>query len=260
MDTRDTLIRLLASFQQDVQACMHHESQDFILSQPGADGGQSTVADPILLGNFVVDSFNRHLAQAQEATQSDHVRAMPEVSPLAADGRGEAPEYDGNRPRTHGSDPRLGKMAEVMLAVGQLLAVLESEACGVSDAHRDTLETLLTALDSLGEQVAEVHGGAPGHTPDMIHEATGALAERYNTILDIVYETCDDPIVPRLFTRIDVGGGAQGDGPSARALVELAANRASLAAYLRKLAGRSETGSGMRGHMSHGHGAPALPG
>jgi hypothetical protein len=255
MDAKGTLIQLLRSFRDDVQMCMQNESKDFMLAQPYASGdhsGQSEVADPILLGDFVVDAYNQYVGQAQELTRSPIVHALLAIAPLGEGAYDAVEPRDAVRPRTHGTDPRLGKMAEVLLAAGQLLRALQAETSGADDARNETVDTLLTALDSLAEQVTEARKGNLGHELDTGREATCALAERYNTILDIAYETCDDPIVPRLFTMVDVDRAAANDEAGMRALAELATNQASLAAYLRKLVARSEQNAGMRGEASNG--------
>jgi hypothetical protein len=241
---------------------MQNESKDFMMSQPGGDGGQSEVADPILLGDFVVDAYNQYRTHAQELTQDEMVGALPAIAPLGADAHG-APRQDGDarwpesRPRTHGSDPRLGKMAEILLATGQLLAALQAETSKADDARNDTLNTLLTALAALNQQVDETR---QGHTEEMVREAACALAERYNACLDLVTETCDDPIAHRLFARIDVDAARDDDHAGTRVRAELSASGTSLEAYLRKLVARSEPGSGMRGKVWDGKSTPALAG
>ncbi|MAF10860.1 hypothetical protein CMK11_10470 [Candidatus Poribacteria bacterium] len=259
MNARDTLIRLLTSLRDDVEMCIQNESKDFMLAQPYAagDGGPSEVADPILLGDFVVDTYNRYLAQAVEATDDAMVRALPTIAPLGAAPVDAAPPQDQSRPRTHGADPRLAKMTEVLMASGQLLAVLQAQESEGENKHADTLETLLTALTSLMEQL---DGTRQGHTEDMVREAACPLAERYNAYLDLVVETCDDPIVPRLFTKIDVRGEHADDAKGTRVRAELAASGASLIAYLRRLVGRAEPTSGMRGQVWDGKSKPALAG
>ncbi len=263
MDAKDTLIQLLSAFRQDLQFCMQNESKDFMMSQPGGDGGQSEVADPILLGDFVVDAFNRYLTQAQELTGNATVHAIPTISPLGDAATSSAPRQDGDsrwpesRPRTHGSDPRLGKMAEVLLAAGQLLAVLQAQESGAENERADTLDTLLAALTALIEQVDRTHHG---YREDMVRETVCPLAERYNAYLDLVVETCDDPIVPRLFSKIDVSDGHEDDANGRRVRAELAASGAGLVAYLGRLLDRAESASGMRGKVGAGVNKPTLPG
>ena len=257
MEARDTLIRLLASFRRDVEMCIENESKDFMLSQPGGDGGQSNVADPILLGDFVVDAYNRYLEQARGLTDNPVVDALASVTPLGAAGGAPEGARDDSRPRTHGADPRLGKMAEVMLATGQLLTALEAEASEATAARTDTLATLISAIDALGGPIGDARDAldqAHGETTGTMGEAVAALVERYNTYADLVHETCDDPIVPRLFGRIDTD-----DAGTSRLLAELATRTDSLVAYLRKLVARSEPASGMRGEVWDGA-KPALPG
>ena len=256
MEARDTLIRLLVSLREDVDMCIHNESRDFMLAKPhGGDGGPSEVADPILLGDFVVDAYNHYLEHAQGLTDNPMLVALPALAPLGAVAPDADEPVEESRPRTHGSDPRLGKMAEAMLAAGQLLAVLQGEASEATAARRDTLSTLVAAIDARGGPIGDAQDtldGDHGEAPKALRQVVNALVERYNTYTDLVHETCDDPIVPRLFGRIDTDK----DG-AARSLAELATRTDSLAAYLRKLVARSETASGMRAKVWEGA-QPAL--
>ncbi|MEO2003343.1 MAG: hypothetical protein ABGY41_04540 [Candidatus Poribacteria bacterium] len=261
MDTRDTLIRLLLALQRDVDACIQHESQDFMLSKPGAGaGGQTTVADPILLGHFIVDAYNRLLTDARAISSSPFLASMPSVGPLSGDTPYDDTPHDESRPRTHGADPRLGKMAEVLLAAGQLLAVLDGEASGASEARNETVETLIVAVEALGQQVTAGPGVGGPREPAMVLEAACALAERYNAYLDLVIETCEDPIVARLFPRIDIDHARAEDAAGAGTLAALSADTTSLAAYLRKLIARSQPALGTRAKMREGDTRPVLAG
>jgi len=151
-------------------------------------------------------------------------------------------------------------MAEVLLATGQLLAALQAEASGANAGRRDTLETLLGALEVLAGQVDAEPGVGGPRTPTMVREAACALAERYNAHLELVVETCADPIVARLFSRIDIGEAREEDTAGAGMLSALSADTASLVAYLRKLVARADGGSGIRGKMWDGDSKPALAG
>jgi hypothetical protein len=147
-----------------------------------------------------------------------------------------------------------------LLAAGQLLAVLEGEASGASQARNETVETLMVAVEVLGQQVrAEPAVGVP-RTPSMVLEEACALAARYNAYLDLVIETCEDPIVARLFPRIDVDQARDEDAAGAGTLAALSADTTSLAAYLRKLIARSQPALGTRAKTREGDTRPVLAG
>lgn len=103
--TMPTLIQLLQDLCDELKRCLERESRP-------------SRKDPIVLGDFIVDAYNRYLARAKELSDEPMVHALPEVVPLgpvAPD-----PERDVLR-----GDPRLGKMAEVALAARSLQTALQ---------------------------------------------------------------------------------------------------------------------------------------
>ena len=215
-----TLVKLLQDLDQELQTCL--KSRQI-----------SGAADPILLGDFIVDAYNRYLSAARAACDDAAIGTLPEVEKL-----GGADHATERRSRV-GDNPRLHKMHEVAFSVRQLLTLLERAAETERARSEGEISGVIALLDNLGNQVRNLSRersmkqiGRREHAVAEFDAFVRPLQEEYNRYLAIVIETTDDPVVAKLFRPLNT---EEGDvTPFEYRLSELRLAQSGLLSYLRK--------------------------
>ncbi|MBI1930900.1 hypothetical protein HYR99_42465 [Candidatus Poribacteria bacterium] len=215
----ETLTKLLQNLHEELKTCMEHKIGD----------GPFEVADPIWLGDFIVDTYNSYLIGAKAACDHPMIQGLPEVEKLAY------VAHEAEDTKRVGKDPRLHKMREVAFATQQLLTVLEG-AIKTSEAKTQSeIVGLTTLLENLGQQLAHVQA-----TTERLNREGGEspsvqpLVAEYNRYLGMVLETVDDPVLAKLFRPLELEGD-----DSHKKLSELKLAQSGLLSYLRKTHERS---------------------
>ncbi len=194
-----TLTKLLQDLHQELKTCMEHKRRS-----GGVEGDE---ADPILLGDFIVDAYNGYLSSAKAVFEDPFIQDMPLIEKLG--------ELDDDPPK-RASNHRLqvAKMHEVAFATRQLLICMENAKKSEKIRTESEISGAITLLENLGEQIDSIAdlpvkmGAAKVlHKEDLddMGHLPRPLAEEYNRCLTIVMETTDDPVVSKLFHPIDYG-------------------------------------------------------
>ena len=221
----ETLTKLLQNFHEELTICLENK-------QAGEFPGTDEMADPILLGDFIVDTYNNYLASAKSACEHPVIQMLPEIEKLM-----ETNQMDYDIRRGIGKLPRLQKMREVAFATKQLLTVLESMIETEKSKSQSEIMGVMTLLENLGEQI--------GHAQEAIREnpqeggqSVRHLVEEYNRYLGVVLETGEDAVIEKMFRPlepvVDETTSYQGK------LSELRLAQSGLLSYLRKMYERSE--------------------
>ena len=179
-----TLMELLQNLYQELETCMKHKIGD----------GPFEVADPIWLGDFIVDAYNSYLATAKTASDHPVIQGFPEVEKLAY----VADEADDTK--RVGKNPRLHKMHEVAFATKQLATILEGDIRARKSKAQSEIVGLTTLLENLGQQLPHIQ--AIGEDSQSVQP----LVAEYNRYLGMVLETVDDPVLAKLFCPLELDG------------------------------------------------------
>jgi hypothetical protein len=175
-----TLIQLLQDLYEELKTCLERENPP-------------SIKEPIVLGEFIVEAYNRYLRQAKELCADPMVQSMPELVPA-----GSPPEDEEGGVREAG--PRLQQMGEVSLATRSLLTALRAAAKQGTPGEPNEVPAAISLLSSL--EVALEHNTI--WTP----ESTNALVDQYNRCLEILEGAVEDPVLTAVFPRLDyVTGG-----------------------------------------------------
>ncbi|GEM_PF-5683696 len=194
-----TLTKLLQDLHQELKTCTEHKRR--------SGGVEGDVADPILLGDFIVDAYNGYLSTARSAFDDPVIQAMSQIERL---GEGD----DDPRKMKLNHDTRLAKMHEVAFATRQLLICMEDAKKSEKIRTESEISGAITLLENLGEQIDSIAdlpvkmGAAKVlHKEDLddMRHLPRPLAEEYNRCLTIVLETTDDPVISKLFHPVDYG-------------------------------------------------------
>ena len=215
----ETLTKLLQELHQELKTCMENEEPN------------SGMADPILLGDFIVDSYNSYLASAKITCDNTIIQAMPDIEKvdgLADDAHDDTP--DNRDDGRVGKNPQLQKMREVAFATKQLQTVLEGEMKTREAKTEGEIFGAMTLLENLGEQMEQ---------EDAIREDSDSgdflrsLLEEYNRCLGIVLESEEDTVLPKLFRPLEVAFGETTSYQEK--LSELRLAQSGLLSYLKKM-------------------------
>jgi hypothetical protein len=188
-----TLIDLLRDLRDEINACLMRENRP-------------SIKDPIILGDFVVEAYNRYLAQAKEACEDPLVQALEPIAIV-----GECEEHPPeSAAQQQGSHPRLQKMAEVKIAARSLHIILAGPDAPPAASRPAHTEVVLGVLRGL---MREVRRSGPECPLD-------AVVNQYNSLLAYLHEETSDPVFARLFPPLH--GGTEGalSQPEARMAVE----------------------------------------
>lgn len=202
--TMPTLIQLLQDLCDELKRCLERESRP-------------SRKDPIVLGDFIVDAYNRYLARAKELSDEPMVHALPEVVPLgpvAPD-----PERDVLR-----GDPRLGKMAEVALAARSLQTALQGVVKKAEPSEPPEVSAVLALLQSI-EVALALNTGSP--------ESLNVLVDQYNRCLGIAQEAVRDRVLESVFAPLQHTAG--GEEETEARFTELRTAQKALFTYLVRL-------------------------
>ena len=139
----ETLTKLLGKLHQELKTCMENKQKR---------GHDDELHDPIFLGDFIVDTYNKYLAAAKSACEHLFIQTMPEIEKLVG-----ADPVDYDIEKGVGNHPRLSKMREVALAAEQLQTILEGGVEMKADKAQRELAGVVTLLENLGEQIEQAH-------------------------------------------------------------------------------------------------------
>ena len=180
-----TLTALLTTLESELDACLNHTQ---------SLGHDQTIADPVLLGDFVVDTYNRYLSMAKSLFDHPLLTPMSDIEPL-----GDQFLVERAQEGAVGHHPRVVKMSEVAMAVRQVRTILEGGVATRTDrAHAETAG-VIALLENLGESIADTaHDGPAGADA----HAVAALITEYNRCLDMVLSRGDDPVAKRMFQQL----------------------------------------------------------
>jgi hypothetical protein len=220
-----TLKKLLQNFLEELEVCMEHTQ---VL--PGLN---SKIADPILLGDFTVDAYNKYLAVAKTASDNPIIQGTLEIQKLGeADyAAGDTEYYDDEIPLV-GKNPRLQKMREVAFATKQLLTVLEGMKQATDAKTQNEIAGVTTLLENLGEHIVQARR-ALKENPEQDERLVRRLIVEYNQCLEIVLEQREDAVLARMFQPLEA---SLGEGTSYRIILpELRLAQSGLLSYLQKM-------------------------
>lgn len=187
-----TLIKLLKNFHEELTMCMNHTDQ-----KGTASGDIMHVSSPVLLGDFIVDTFNTYLASARERCDDPLVHGLTSIEKTG---------------EVSGADEgfQLQKMHEVALATTQLLTCLEQSVETGHGGHQSEMMGIIVLLESLGEELSELshHIDEAKLTrrpvrDDEWWDATIPFLDAYNRYLGIAVEQINDPVLRELFRPIE---------------------------------------------------------
>ncbi|MAF12532.1 hypothetical protein CMK11_18960 [Candidatus Poribacteria bacterium] len=214
-----TLTALLTTLESELDACLHHTQ---------SLGHDQTIADPVLLGDFIVDTYNRYLSMAKSLFDHPLLTPMSDIEPL-----GDQFLVERAQEGAVGHHPRVVKMSEVAMAVRQVKTILEGGVGTKADRAQSEAAGAIALLENLGEQIEDTS------QLDLGGEDAGALAalvSEYNRCLELVSSRGDDAVVRRMFRQLSVGD----DDVSATAkLAETRLAQAGLLRYLTTAAQRA---------------------
>jgi len=218
----ETLIKLLQELHQELKTCMENEEP------------MSGMADPILLGDFIVDAYNSYLASAKTNCDNHIIQAMPEIEKVKVDQLVDDAHDKHNE--LVGKNPRLQKMREVAFATKQLQTVLEGAIKTEEAKTHSEIVGVMTLLENLGGQIGHAQE-AIRENPEEGGQSVRRLVEEYNRYLGIVLETTDDAVLAKMFSPlepvVDESTSYQGK------LSELRLAQSGLLSYLQKMDERS---------------------
>jgi hypothetical protein len=225
----ETLTKLLQELHQELTICTENK-------QAGEFPGTDEMADPILLGDFIVDTYNNYLASAKSACEHPVIQKLPEIEKLM-----ETNQVDYDIRRGVGKLPRLQKMREVAFATKQLQTVLEGMIETEKSKTQSEIIGVMTLLENLYEQIGHAQE-AIRENPEEGGQSIRHLVEEYNRYLGIVLETGEDAVIEKMFRPlepvVDETTSYQGK------LSELRLAQSGLLSYLRKMYERSEVQHG----------------
>ena len=186
----ETLTKLLQNFHEELATCLENK-------QAGEFPDTDEMADPILLGDFIVDTYNSYLVSAKSSCEHPLIQTLPEIEKLM-----ETNQVDYDIRRGVGKLPRLQKMREVAFATKQLLTVLEGMIETEKSKAQGEIVGVMTLLENLSEQI--------GHAQETIREnpeeggqSVRHLVEEYNRYLGIVLESTDDAVLAKMFSPLE---------------------------------------------------------
>ena len=188
----ETLTKLLKELHQELKTCMENEEPT------------SGMADPILLGDFIVDAYNSYLASAKANCDNPIIQSMPEiekvikVNPLVDD----AHDKHNTRDMRVGKNPQLQKMREVAFATRQLQTVLEGVIKTEAAKAQSEIFGMMTLLENLVGQIEHAQE-AIRENPEEGGQSVRHLVEEYNRYLGIVLETTDDAVLAKMFSPLE---------------------------------------------------------
>ena len=204
-----TLTKLLGEFHGELKTCMENRLHE--------------LPDPILLGDFIVDTYNRYLAAGKSAYEHPIIQTMPEIEKL----RGTDPvEYEIQK--GVGNHPRLGKMREVAMGAKQLQTLLEGGVEMKADKAQRELAGVVTLLKNLGEQIGQV--GVLDDS-EASRQTVQHVVKQYNHYLATALRATDDSVIPKMFRPLTVGD--ERTSPHAK-LSEVRLAQTGLLSYLRE--------------------------
>ena len=208
-----TLMELLQNLYQELKTCIEHKIGD----------GPFEVADPIWLGDFIVDAYNSYLVAAKTACDHPVIQGFPEIEKLAY------VAHEADDTKRVGKNPRLHKMHEVAFATKQLATILEGDIRARESKAHSEIVGLTMLLENLGQQLPHIQAiGEEGG------QSVQPLVAEYNRYLGMVLETVDDPVLAKLFRPLELDGD-----DSHKKLSELRLAQSGLLSYLRKTHERS---------------------
>jgi hypothetical protein len=223
-----TLTKLLQDLHQELKTCMEHKRRS-----GGVEGDE---ADPILLGDFVVDAYNSYLSSAKSTFDDPVIQTIPQIDML-----GEV-DYDLAQIRRVGDHPRLRKMHEVAFAARKLLIFLENAEKSEKARAESEMSGAITLIENLGEQIekiTELHAKMDMTNNFFQKEKNtdaGRLAQplidEYNRCLTVVLEASDDPVMSKLFRPLEYG--KEDEKSFSYRIVELKLAQSGLLSYLEK--------------------------
>ena len=210
----EILTELLSEFHHELKTCMENKQHD-------------KLPDPILLGDFIVDTYNRYLAAARSACEHPLIQTMPEIEKL-----GEAGTVDYDAKKGVGSLPQLSKMREVAMATKQLQTILEGGVEIKADEPQREIAGVVTLLENLGEQIGQVYDEFHRDPQTESSRPSLNLVMEYNRYLAVVLEATDDSVIPKMFRPLE-----EGDKVSTQArLSEVKLAQSGLLSYLSAMA------------------------
>jgi len=216
-----TLAKMLDDFQSDLKRCIENEEPN------------SGVHQPILLGNFIVDTYNGYLSQAKEILTDPIIQNMNDIDRLP----GDIPLNTGQlRDGIYIPEERLSKMNEVYIACRQLASALTG---AVKDGRAGTHSELVGAmafLVGLNEQIEKINN-IP--TDNVARGFIRQFAEQYNSALEMVLEATDDTVLEKLFQPLEIVSDDAEESVYQEMFYRLKIAIGSLTGYLRTRHGRS---------------------
>jgi hypothetical protein len=186
----ETLIKLLQNFHEELTICLENK-------QAGEFPDTDEMADPILLGDFIVDTYNNYLASTKSACEHPVIQTLPEMENLI-----ETNQVDYDIRRGVGKLPRLQKMREVAFATKQLLTVLEGMVETEKSKTQSEIVGVMTLLENLGEQIEKARV-AIRESPEEGGQSIRRLVEEYNRHLVLVLETKEDTVLTKMFSPLE---------------------------------------------------------
>lgn len=208
----ETLIELLKNFHDELKICMENKH--------GGIPGAHPMSDPILLGDFIVDTYNSYLAAAKSTCENPLIQRMSEVEKL---GESSPTEYDIKK--GVGNHPRLHKMREVALATKQLATLLMGQVQMDEAESRNEIAEIMALMENLEIQLDRF---ILVDNPEENRQSLQHLVEAYNSYLSMVLEATDDPVLTKMFRPVEIEGNARAK------LTELRLAQSGLLSYLRK--------------------------
>ena len=185
--------------------------------------GDDELHDPILLGDFIVDTYNRYLVAARSICDHPLIQMMPEIEKLV----GEDPvDYDIEK--GVGNHPRLSKMREVALAAKELQSILEEGVEMKDDKAQSELAAVVILLENLGEQIGQI---CALDDWEGSRQTVQYLVSEYNRYLAMVLEATVDAVIPKMFRPLEMGD--EETSPQAK-LSEVRLAQSGLLSYLKE--------------------------
>lgn len=214
-----TLAKVLRHFHEELDVCINHQDK----------GGPFHHSDPILLGDFIVDTYNSYLEAARESSDEILIQAMRPINPVDESTVKGIPLDS----ELVGRDPRLQKMHEVSMATNQLLMVVEGalqNGSGDESSEIDGINVLLNALTSQLDSLQFREPARRSEWHDTLAAALPPLIQKYNALLAVAAETTKDQVLDKLFTPVEFRDGDSPELP----FTELGVSVKGLRDYLYK--------------------------
>ena len=190
---KKTLMKLLADLHDELKKCM----------------GNSTIAgaaDPIMLGDFIVDAYNAYLAGAKALYEDPTIQNMAEVERTAMSVNTEEYRSASKHASKHGMDrighdPRVLKLHELSFKSKQLLVLLEGMSSAEDIVKESQVSAVIALLDGLLTQIQDVQRSLD-ETQEGNAETTQGLIREYHRCLEVV--TVDgDTVLINTFQPLD---------------------------------------------------------